>query len=234
VGVRSSCCAAISHQSGRSGVSARTRLPLPAWWFRRRRSHPSSRRRSGVWAFGVGGPMSIIPTEHGRLVACGFPDLLKSCDGAHMVVSLLNDDACELLLPNDITYLRCDVDRKRARAFLPGYLEIVETALRRHRTVVVTCRQGTHRSGAFCVLVMAHAISSGEFREARGPSHQVISETGLHVVVSHLRGCSFCVEFGERGPQARGCPGFPCSRPARSGRGKSFGLAACPSYPLDV
>jgi hypothetical protein len=48
---------------------------------------------------------------------------------------------------------------------------------------------------------------SGDFPEARGPSHQVISETGLSVVVSHLRGCSFCVEFGERGPQARGCPG---------------------------
>jgi hypothetical protein len=156
--------------------------------------------------------MSIIPTEHGRLMACGLVDLWTSCDGAQMVVSLLNDEAGEARVPKGITYLRCDVNTTEGRATLPGLVDLAETTLRRGRTVVVHCRRGKHRAGAFCVLVMARAINSVDFPEARGPSHQTISETGLHVVVSHLRGCSFCVEFGERGPQACGCPGGRVSR----------------------
>jgi hypothetical protein len=91
-----------------------------------------------------------------------------------MVVSLLNDDAGQFRFPKSITYLRCDVNTNVGRAILPGLVEIVEKTLRRGRTVVVHCRRGRHRTGAFCVLVMARAISSGDFPEARGPSHQAM------------------------------------------------------------
>ena len=54
------------------------------------------------------------------------------------------------------TYLWTNVNTVLGRSYLPGVVKAAVEVLEGEGTVIVHCRAGKHRTGAFCTLLMVH------------------------------------------------------------------------------